>query len=400
MVTLGESFDAGFWADPHGTYEVLRRDEPVRTVVTPDGLRVWVVSRYDGVRQVLTDPRLGKDAMAVGELFRRNTAPGRPPRTVGRKTAGHMLNSDPPAHTRLRALVSKAFTPGRISALLPRTEALSASLLDALADRAEIDLIGDYAFPLSITVMCELLGLPEGERDAFGGWTRDYNATGAPETVSAAAGHITAYLTGLIAAKRRALGDDLLSALLADDRLSGEELVAMVFLLLSAGHETTVNLVANGMRALLTHPAELKKLREDPALIPTAVEEFLRYDGPVNLSTYRYTKEPVTVGGVEIPAGELVLAAVTSANRDAARFTDPDGLDVTRAPNRHVSFGAGLHYCLGAPLARQEARVAFRDLLRRYDRLEPAVPLTELTYRQSLLMRGPESLPLRVRGTA
>ncbi|WP_165854462.1 cytochrome P450 [Streptomyces sp. V2] len=396
MITLGESFGAGFWGDPHGTYAVLRREEPVHAVVTPDGLRVWVVSRYGDVREVLSDPRFGKDAEAVGELFRRNTVAGRAPRTVGRKTAGHMLNSDPPAHTRLRALVSKAFTPGRITALLPRTEALSASLLDGLADRPDIDLIGDYAFPLSITVMCELLGLPEGERDAFGGWTRDYNATGAPETVSAAAANITAYLTGLIAAKRQTLGDDLLSALIDDDRLSGEELVAMVFLLLSAGHETTVNLVANGMRALLTHPAQLNRLRADPALIPTAVEEFLRYDGPVNLSTYRYTKEPVTVSGVEIPAGELVLAAVTSANRDADRFTAPDDLDVARTPNRHVSFGVGIHYCLGAPLARQEARVAFRDLLDRYAVLELAVEPGELTYRQSLLMRGPESLPLRV----
>ncbi|QNP74252.1 cytochrome P450 [Streptomyces roseirectus] len=400
MITSGEVFGAGFWADPHGVYAELRRDAPVRGVVTPDGLRVWVVTRYEDVRLVLADPRLAKDTEVVGELFRRNTVEGRAPRAVGRRTAGHMLNSDPPVHTRLRTLVSRAFTPGRIAGLLPRTEELSATLLDGLAGRGEIELIGDYAFPLSMTVMCELLGLPEGERESFGAWTRDYNSTGAPEVVSAAAGHITAYLAELIETKRTALGDDLLSALVEDDSLTAEELVAMVFLLLSAGHETTVNLIANGVGALLTHPGELKRLRADPALIPAAVEEFLRYDGPVNLSTYRYTTEPVTIAGVEIPARELVLAAVTSANRDGARFPEPDRLDVARSPNRHLSFGAGIHYCLGAPLARQEARVAFRDLLARYPHLELAVAPTELTYRQSLLMRGPEALPLRVREPA
>lgn len=404
MITSDGTFGPGFWDDPHATYTELRRDAPVRSVVTPDGLRVWVVSRYDDVREVLTDPRLSKDAEAVGELFRRNGDPGRAPRPVDRKTAGHMLNSDPPAHTRLRTLVSKAFTPGRVAALRPRVEALSATLLDGLAGREEIDLVADYAFPLSITVMCDLLGLPEGDRKPFGLWTRDYNSTGAPELVSAAAKQITEYLTDLIETKRGSLGDDLVSALIeardAGDRLSPEELVAMVFLLLSAGHETTVSLLANGVRALLTHPAELARLRADPSLLPTAVEELLRYDGPVNLATYRRTTEPVTIAGVGIPAGELVLAAVTSANRDPSRFTDPDRLDLARTPGRHLSFGAGLHYCLGAPLARQEADVAFRDLLRRYDRVEAAVPLSELSYRQSLLMRGPESLPLRVRESA
>ncbi|MET8978180.1 cytochrome P450 [Streptomyces sp. NPDC004539] len=404
MIMLGEQFGPEFWDDPYATYAEMRREAPVRRVVTPDGLRVWVVSRYDDVREVLTDPRLSKDAEAVGELFRRNTEAGRAPRTVGRKTAGHMLNSDPPAHTRLRNLVSKAFTPGRVTALLPRVEALSAALLDGLAGREEIDLVADYAFPLSITVMCDLLGLPEGDQKAFGLWTRDYNATGTPELASAAAGHITTYLTDLIGTKRAHLGDDLLSALIeardVDDRLSGEELVAMVFLLLSAGHETTVNLLANGVRTLLVHPAELTRLRADPALLPAAVEEFLRYDGPVNLATYRRTTAPVTIAGVEIPAGELVLAGVASANRDPARFPAPDRLDLTRTPNRHLSFGAGIHYCLGAPLARQEAHIAFRDLLHRYTHLEPAVPLSELPYRRSLLMRGPDELPLRVREAA
>jgi cytochrome P450 len=400
VISLSETFGPDFWQDPHPTYASLRQEAPVHPVVTPDGLRVWLVTRYEDVRAVLTDSRLAKDAAVVGHLFQRNTMPGRSPRSVDQRTTGHMLNSDPPAHTRLRTLVSKAFTPGRISGLRPRVEALSAALLDMLAGREEIDLVDDYAFPLAITVMCELLGLPEGDRESFRQWTQDYNSTGAPEGVTAAARSITAYISGLIEDKRRTLGDDLLSALIeardVDDRLSGEELVAMVFLLLSAGHETTVNLIANGMRALLFHPDQLARLRSDPALLPAAVEEFLRYDCPVNLATYRFTTERVTIGGVEIPEKELVLAGVASANRDGGQFSMPDRLDVARTPNRHLAFGAGPHYCLGAPLARQEGEIAFRDLLRRYSRIEPAVPLEEIRYRQSLLMRGPESLPLRV----
>lgn len=400
MVALSNTFSPEFWQDPYPAYADLRQSAPVHPVVTPDGLRVWLVTRYEDVRAVLTASRLAKDAAVIGSLFQRNTVAGRSPRPVEQKTAGHMLNSDPPAHTRLRTLVSKAFTPGRIFGLRPRVEALSAVLLDALAGQEEIDLVDDYAFPLAITVMCELLGLPEGDRESFRQWTQDYNSTGAPEVVAAAAQSITAYISGLIADKRRTLGDDLLSALIeardVDDRLSGEELVAMVFLLLSAGHETTVNLIANGMRALLHHPDQLARLRSDLALLPTAVEEFLRYDCPVNLATYRFTTERVTIGEVEIPENELVLASVASANRDGERFSLPDRFDITRAPNHHLAFGAGVHYCLGASLARQEGEVAFRDVLRRYSRIESAVPLEDIRYRQSLLMRGPESLPLRV----
>ncbi|MET9915211.1 cytochrome P450 [Streptomyces sp. NPDC006476] len=363
-------------------------------------MRVWLVTRYEDARAALADSRLAKDGAVVGHLFQRNTVPGGSPRSVEPRTAGHMLNTDPPAHTRLRTLVSKAFTPVRISGLRPRVEALSAAFLDALAGREEVDLVDDYAFPLAITVMCELLGLPEGDREQFRQWTQDYNSTGAPVAVTSAARSITAYVDGLIEEKRRMLGDDLLSALIeardVDDRLSDAELVAMVFLLLSAGHETTVNLIANGMRALLHHPDQLARLRSDPALLPQAVEEFLRYDGPVNLATYRFTTMPVTIGGVEIPEKELVLVGVASANRDGDRFSAPDRLDVGRTPNHHLAFGAGAHYCLGASLARQEGEVAFRDWLRRYSRIEAAVPLEEIRYRQSLLMRGPESLPLRV----
>jgi cytochrome P450 len=398
--TSSEPFSLEFWQDPHPTYADLRQDAPVHPAVTPDGLRVWLVTRYADVRAVLTDSRLAKDAVVLGHLFQRNTVPGRSPRSVDQRTGGHMLNSDPPAHTRLRTLVSKAFTPGRISGLRPRVEAHSAALLETLAGQEEVDLVDDYAFPLSITVMCELLGFPEGDRESFRQWTQDYNSTGAPEVATEAARSITSYIGGLIGDKRRTLGDDLVSALIeardVDDRLSDEELAAMVFLLLSAGHETTVNLIANGMRALLRYPEQLAKLRSDPTLLPAAVEEFLRYDCPVNLATYRFTTERVTIEGVEIPENELVLAGIASANRDGGRFSVPDRLDIARAPNHHLAFGAGAHYCLGAALARQEGQVAFRDLLRRYSRIELAVPLEEIRYRQSFVIRGPESLRLRV----
>lgn len=400
MPTTPEVFDEEFWRDPYPAYSRLRQEAPVRRVVTPDGLRVWLVTRYEDVRMVLADPRLSKELTAAQHLYVRHTAPGVTVRQVNATVARHMLSTDPPAHTRLRKLVGKTFTTRRVENLRPRVESISTSLLDALGGRDEVDLIGEYAFPLAFTVICELLGLPQADQEQFRQWTQDYNSSGSPELANSASEAIAAYVSDLIAAQRRLPSDGLLSGLVdatdTGDQLSESELVSLVFLLLSAGHETTVNLIAGGMLALLNHPEQLALLRSDPSLLPTAVEELLRFDSPVNTATHRFTTEPITIGGTTIPLGEFVVVCLASANRDQTRFNDPDRLDVTRSANGHLSFGHGIHYCLGAPLARQEGEVAFRHWLNRYPGIELARPGQPLEYRHSLLMRGPASLPIRI----
>ena len=406
MTDISALFNEDFWRDPYPTYRELREQAPVRPVVTPDGMRVWLVTRYADVRSGLNDPRLSKDLTTAQHLYERHTVVGgMAVRQVNASVAQHMLSTDPPAHTRLRTLVGKAFTARRIAALQPRIEHISASLLDgldALGDAAEVDIVTDYAFPLAITVICELLGLPETDQDRFQRWTRDYNDSGAPEKVNAASHSIAAYISGLIDDKRQRPGDDLLSALIdatdAGDRLTADELVAMVFLLLSAGHETTVNLVSGGMLTLVRHPDRLALLRADATLLPAAIEELLRYDSPVNIATLRFTTAAIALGAAEIPEGEFVLFSLAAANRDPDRFESPDQFDAMRETNAHLSFGHGIHYCLGAPLARLEAETAFRHWFARYRTIELADPEEVLDYRHSLLMRGPISLRLRVAG--
>ena len=392
--------DAQFLADPFPSYARFRATAPVRPVLTPDGVRVWLVTRYADVRAALADPRLSKDLAGLDQMYRRHTQPGRVVRQVANAVGKHMLASDPPEHTRLRTLVGRAFTGRRIDQLRPTTERLSTGLLDRLAGRPEVELIADYAFPLAIGVICELLGLPATEQEQFQRWTQEYNSSGSATVVNAAAGKLAGYLRDLLGRKRREPGDDLLTGLIqardAEDRLSEDELVSMVFLLLSAGHETTINLIANGMFALLRHPKQFATLRAQPELLPSAVEEFLRFDGPINTPTIRFTTETVRIGEVDVPAGELVLVSVASANRDSDRFYEPDRLDITRPAAGHIAFGHGVHFCLGAPLARQEATVAFRHWLNRYIRIDLAVPAETLRYRHSLMMRGLETLPLHV----
>jgi cytochrome P450 len=398
--------DASFFQDPHAVYAALRETGPVRQVVLPHGWQTWIVTRYEDARAALADPRLRKDGRKLADYM--------DPETLGEDTGvfaealrAHMLNTDPPDHTRLRRLVTKAFTHRRIQALRPRIEAITDSLLDDLAAAATapdgtskpIDLIESFAFPLPLTVICELLGVPTDDRADFRRWTTVVVADDAPEDELRSASHAMAgYLSQLLAEKRRRPADDLLTALTQardeDDRLDEQELISMTFLLLVAGHETTVNLIGNGLLALLDHPEQLERLREDPSLVPAAVEEFLRYDGPVNLATMRFTTEPVELGGVEIPSGQFVLVSLAGANRDAERFPEPDRFDVTRQASGHVAFGHGIHFCLGAPLARLEGEVAFTRLLARYPKLRLAGAPTELRWRESSLIRGLEVLPL------
>jgi cytochrome P450 len=275
-----------------------------------------------------------------------------------------MLNSDPPDHERLRRLVNKAFTARRVDRLRPRITEITAGLLDDMSTRSEVDLLASFAFPLPITVICELLGVPVADQHDFRTWSATIvSDTATPEVFQAHATAMIRYFIALLAAKRHEPADDLLSALISarddGDRLSENELLSMAFLLLVAGHETTVNLIGNGVLALLLNPAELARLGADPSLIGGAVEELLRYVNPVNNATFRFAAEPVEIGGVRISRGDPVLVALSSANRDPSRFGDPDRLDLGRDSSGHLAFGHGIHYCLGAPLARLEAEIAF-----------------------------------------
>jgi len=386
-----------YYQDPAGFFARLRESRPVAPVRMPGYGRAWMVTRYADVRTVLSDPRLARDV-------RRWPGGGRSRPSEATGVYAHMLHADPPDHTRLRRVVQKAFTP-RLAALSPRAEEIAAGLLDEMAAaRGDvIDLLGAYARPLPVTVLCELLGIPAADRARITVTVTAYDNRAEHQRVER---ELAAYFTELIAARRAEPGDDLVSALVlardsaadegAADGLTGSELLATLYLLVMAGFDTTVNLIASGTLALLTHPAEMARLRADPSLLPAAVEELLRFTSPVNHANDRFTTEDVPVGGVVIPAGEWVLPATSSANRDPARFPGPDRLDLGRDTSGHVAFGYGIHYCLGAPLARMEAEVALGALLLRFPGMSLAVPAEELRWRPVSLMNGLESLPVRL----
>jgi cytochrome P450 len=386
--------DPEFLADPYPTYHRLRDEDPVHR----SPLDFWVLTRYEDVAVVLRDPRFIKEPLVsvVAARFGVTVPPG-----VGLS----MLDRDPPDHTRLRSLVSKAFTPRVIEGLRPRVQ----TIVDDLIARAEavgsMDLIEEFAYPIPVNVICEMLGVPVEDHERFKGWSLDI-ARGLdsvwlpleseiPKRSGAARHAIGDYMRELIAERRASPRGDLLSALIAaeeaGDKLSEDELIATCILLLIAGHETTVNLIGNGTRALLRHPEELRRLRETPGLIPSAVEELLRYDGPVQ-RTARITTTEVTIGGRTIPKGEMVMPFIGAADRDPSQFPDPDRLDLGRTDNRHIAFGWGIHFCLGAPLARVEGQIAIDTLVRRLPRL--TLVDDEPEYRQSLTLRGLKALPV------
>jgi cytochrome P450 len=386
-----EYLGADYFQDPHSVHARLRAQRPVVPVIMPGGTPVWLVTGYPEARAALADPRL------------RKRMPGwhPAPDSIIAALDVHMLNSDPPDHERLRRLVNKAFTTRRVERLRPRITAITARLLDDMSARPEVDLLASFAFPLPITVICELLGVPVADRDDFRTWSATIvSDTVGPVTFQEHTTAMVRYLLALLAAKRREPADDLLSALLAaqdaGDTLSQNELVSMAFLLLVAGHETTVNLISSGMLTLLLNPAELARLRADPALTGGAVEELLRHVCPVNVATYRVAADPIEIGGVRISRGDPVLIALSGANRDPSRFGDPDRLDLSRDSSGHLAFGHGIHYCLGAPLARLEAEIAFGGLLTRFGSIRLAVPAASLRWRPSTLIHGLESLPVRL----
>ncbi|GAA2758379.1 cytochrome P450 family protein [Actinopolymorpha rutila] len=398
--------DAGFFQDPQAVYAALREEGPVRKVVLPEakGWQAWIVTRYDEARAALADPRLLKNDRVALRQYLDPEQIGEFDSAFVEALQAHMLSSDPPDHTRLRKLVNKAFTSRRVEALRPRVEAITEELLDEMARRGAdgepVDLIDAFASPLPMTVICELLGVPQNDRADFRGWCTVVMTDGGEDSDRTASYAMAGYLRQLIAAKRANPGEDLLTGLVQarddGDRLEENELIAMAFLLLLAGHETTVNLIGNGMLALLRNPGQLDRLRADLSLMGGAIEELLRYDGPLNLATTRFTSEPVRVGDVEIPRGQIVLVSLASANHDEHRFPDAGRLDVTRRSSGHLGFGHGIHYCVGAPLARLEAEVAFTRILTRFPNLSLALEPHEVRWRQSTLIRGVEHLPVRI----
>jgi cytochrome P450 len=372
---------------------------PPRLVRMPSGMSAWLVTSYPDARLALADPRFAKDSARVAALVERQVPHGGDGRFRD-SLAHHMLNTDPPEHGRLRRLVAKAFTTRRVAGLRPRISEITTGLLDAVAGRAEVDMVAALALPLPIAVICELLAIPHADRDAFRSWSNTLVSAHSGAPVSEASTAVARYLAGLVETKRNRPGHDLLSALVApeadEDRLSEPELIAMVVLLLAAGHETTVNLIGNGILALLTNPWQYAALRADRSLLPNAIEEFLRYDGPVSHATLRFTTEPVPLGGVVVPAGELVLVSIDAADHDPLRFPAPQRVDLTRETTGHLAFGHGIHHCLGAPLARLEAEIAFGALLDRFAGMELAIPASQLRWQASTVMRGLERLPVRL----
>ncbi|WNV84433.1 cytochrome P450 [Umezawaea sp. Da 62-37] len=389
---------AEFKADAPARYAELRALGPVHRSRFSTGIEGWLVVGHDAALDALVHPALVKNsAPSQDKLDAANYTNDRPGIGLG----GNMLVSDPPDHTRLRKLVAGAFSPARTRQLGPRVQQIADHLIDELAPKGEVDLVEAFTAPLPVAVISELLGVPTTDRANFRAWSS--LSLGAPSTAQReAALNLNHYLADLIATKRHSPADDLLSALVAvhdedDGRLNEVELVGTAVLLVVAGHETTVNLLGNTVVALLHNPTQADLLRTNPDLVPGAVEEFLRYDSSVEHATPRYATEDLVLAGTPITRGDVVMVALSSASRDmpVPHQGDPAKLDVTRKGVRHLSFGHGIHYCLGAPLARLEMTTALTTLLHRIPDLRAAVPLNELTWIPSGIMRGPLALPVR-----
>lgn len=388
-----DPFDAANRADPYPAYAVLRERAPVHRL--PGG--AWLLTRYEHASAVLRGADFGVDVRRLADLDRVGSL------GPARRSGLTLLFLDPPDHSRLRALVSRAFTPRMVAAMRPRVRELAADLLADAAAEPVVDLLAEVTYPLAVSVICTMLGVPERDHDLFDGWSRQATrlldsdlGPGALAVGYAGATQLVEYFDALVAERRAAPGDDLLSALLAaeqaGDRLTPEELRGTLVLLFVAGHETTANLVGLAVLALLDHPAELARLRAAPGLLESAAEELFRYDTPVQL-TARIALRDVEIGGVRIGAGEEVAVGIGAANRDPAEFPDPDRIVLDRRPNRHLSFGAGAHYCLGGALARVELQELLAELLARAPGLA-LEPGSGVDYLEHVALRCPRALPV------
>ncbi|HEV7657716.1 MAG TPA: cytochrome P450 [Mycobacteriales bacterium] len=389
-------------ANPHPGNDRVRADGPVHRVDYPPGSDAYVVVDYETTLKAFGDRRLSKRLDNAPAWFREQTMENSP--VIG----NNMLLADAPEHTRLRNLVSRAFLPRRMEPLRPRIQEITDDLIDALPDSGEADLMAGFAFPLPLRVICEFLAVPPEDRPRFQSWgevlSRDPSETGEWAVRRRAANaEVEQYFAKVLAHRREHPGEDLISELVraADEEgtFTETELVSTLTLLVIAGHKTTANLVGNGSQALLRNPDQLARLRADPELVVPAIEEFLRFEGPVERGTMRVAVEDMQLGGVDIPKASFVHLSMCAADRDPDAFPDPHRLDIARTPNRHLGFGHGAHFCLGAPLARIEGQIAFTTLLRRLPGLELAVPADELRWViDSSTSRGLQGLPVRIDG--
>lgn len=400
-MTLNLSSPA-FRADPYPVYARLRREQPVVEIQQAVAGRSWMITRYQDVQAALKDARFSTDSRKVNSRMSWMDAPWLP--SAFRAMRSNMLQADEPDHRRLRDLVHKAFSPRMVETLEPRIVRITRELLDRAARRPNyVELIEDFALPLPLTVISEMLGIPEADRPRFRKWSDmilEVTSAGIVQVVGfvPVVYQMMDYFRRLIAQRRANPMDDLVSELVRaeqdGDRLTEDEMISTIFLLLVAGHETTVNLIASGTLALLEHPEQLACLHQTPGLIDSAVEELLRYANPVEHTSPRYTLEDVEIGGQRIPKDSIVWLALASANRDETVFPNADQLDITRTPNKHLAFGLGIHYCLGAPLARMEGKIALSALTERFPMLRLAVPASQLTWRSTVSVRGLKMLPV------
>ncbi|MGW9077204.1 cytochrome P450 family protein [Streptomyces kronopolitis] len=389
---LSRPFDHEFFQDPYPTYARLRDAGPVHRIALPDGSPVWLVTRERDVRAGLTDTRLSVNKAHSTNGYRGFSLPP--------ALDANLLNIDPDDHLRLRRLVSKGFTPRHVEQLRTRVATVAAQLADRLAEAGEADLVTTFANPLPLAVIGDLLAVPEADSRTFSGWVAAMFAPEYPGHTAEAIGRIHRYLVDLIADRRARPADDLLSSLIATrdegTRLSEDELVSLAFLILMAGSENTQHLISGGLLALLRHPDQLATLRARPELMPEAVEELFRFAHPNQMAIRRFPTEPVDIGGVRIPVGDTVLLGLAAAHRDPARYPEPDSFDLHRADKAHLALGHGVHYCLGAALARLEIRTALATLLDRFPRLRLAVPDEQLEWRASFRSHALKRLPVAV----
>ncbi|MFS0634301.1 cytochrome P450 [Mesobacillus foraminis] len=384
-------FSKEFTKNPYPAYAKMRKDEPVHKMRFPDGQLGWLITRYEDAVEIMKDPRVIKD---VSKLFGGNME-------SGSVFMHNMLFSDPPDHKRLRGLVQKAFTPQMISGMRGRIQEITDELLEEAAKGSRMNLIDDFAFPLPIIVISEILGIPTRDRDKFRIWSNSLIEGSNGEHAAEMFQHVNEfiqYLSEWFEKVRENPGEDLISQLILaedeGDQLTERELYGVVTLLIIAGHETTVNLIGNSILALLEHPEQFDLLKEQPERIHQAIEESLRFNGPVEFSTSRWANEDMEFRGQMIKRGELIIISLNSANHDPNLFENPDLFDITREKSPHLAFGKGIHLCLGAPLARLEGEIAITSLMQRFPEMNLAVGKDELEWRPGMIVRGVKEIPL------